>query len=178
MVLTHVSKKCSLKLMSLGCDAKGVPITLFTFYSVHHVRSCTSTAVRMHIPWWLPFPAFLSCDVYTQGNLRVCLVTSCLVRLFTQMNSTSPSSHCYLPESFYSILLNSTACGLSASFAIFLLLPFSGPFNITIFNIQWTCLFSSLLFQMFNFFLLLYFRHTLKFLYTGVFNFITFRIIT
>ena len=146
MVSTHVSKKCSLKLMSLGCDDKGVPIILFTFYSVHPVRSCTSTTVRMHIPCWLTFPAFLSCDVHTQGNLRVCLLTSCLIRPFTVMRSPSPSSRCYLLESFCSVLLNSTAYGLSISFTVFLLLPFSGPFNITIFNIQWTCLFSSLLF--------------------------------
>lgn len=55
MVLTHLSKKCSLKLMNLGCDANDVPIIMFTFYSVHHVRSYTSTAVGCTPHADLPF---------------------------------------------------------------------------------------------------------------------------
>ena len=55
MVLTHLSKKCSLKLMNLGCDANDVPIIMFTFYGVHHVRSYTSTAVGCTPHADLPF---------------------------------------------------------------------------------------------------------------------------
>lgn len=131
----------------------------------------------MHVPCWLAFPAFFSCDVCTQGNLRVCLVTFCLVRLFTLMNSPSPSSHCYLLESFYSILLNSTVCGLSTSFTIF------SYYNFLALLISSSSTFSGLAFFLLfsskgSVFLLLYFRHTLKLLYTGVFNFIAFRVIT
>ena len=93
------------------------------------------------------------------------------------MNSPSPSSHCYLLESFYSILLNSTVCGLSTSFTIFsyysflaLLISSSSTFS----GLAYFLLFSS----KGSIFLLLYFRHTLKLLYSGVFNFIAFRVIT
>lgn len=145
MVLTHLSKKCSLKLMNLGCNANDVPIITFTFYSVHHVRSYTSTAVGC-----TPHATYLSCiplsGGYTQRNLRVCSVSSCLVMLFTLFKPPSPSPHCCLLLSFCSTVLHSTTCGLSASLTVFLLLPFSGSFNITIFNIQWTFLFRFLIF--------------------------------